>query len=210
MLRQLRITIVLLLFFLLLTGIVYPFLTLGIARLVFPRRSAGSLLLRHGRVVGSALLGQELREPAYFWSRPSATVPVPYDAQASGASNLALTNPLFLAHVRRRLSRLRARDPAAPAAVPIDLVTSSGSGLDPDISLAAALWQIPRISAAGGLSPKRLEALVKRYTERPLLPFLGPPVVTVLPLDLALHHLYEEKAAGTRVTDGRSLVPRSG
>lgn len=191
MFRTLRTTLRLFAVLLVLTGIVYPFLTLGLARLLFPRRSEGSLLVRHGKVVGSALIGQEIRGPAYFRPRPSATSPVPYDADASGASNLAVTNPLLLAHVRRRLARLRRADPGAGRSVPIDLVVSSGSGLDPDISVAAALYQIPRVARAGGLPPARLEALVRRYTVRPPLAFLGPPVVAVLPLDLALRHLYD-------------------
>jgi K+-transporting ATPase ATPase C chain len=173
-----------------LTGLVYPLLTLGVVRALFPHRSRGSLLVRHGRVVGSLLIGQEIRSPKYFWTRPSATVPVPYDADASNASNTAPTNPRLIADIRRRVARLEKADPNAHGPIPIDLVTSSGSGLDPDIGLAAAAYQIPRVARAGGLSPAILKALVHAYTIRPPIGFLGPPVVAVLPLDLALHHLY--------------------
>ncbi len=190
MFRTLSTTLRLFVLLALLTGLVYPLVTLGLAQLLFPRQSRGSLLVRHGRVVGSALIGQEIRGRKYFWPRPSATTPVPYDADASNASNTAPTNPRLVADIRRRLARLETADPNAHGPVPIDLVTTSGSGLDPDISLAAAAYQIPRIARAGGLSPATLKKLVHTYTRRPPVSFLGPPVVAVLPLDLALHHLY--------------------
>jgi K+-transporting ATPase ATPase C chain len=176
-----------------LTGLVYPFVTLGVVQALFPRQSQGSLLVRRGRVVGSSLIGQEIRGRKYFWTRPSATSPVPYDADASNASNTAPTNPRLVADIRRRVARLEKADPNAHGPIPIDLVTSSGSGLDPDISLAAAAYQIPRIARAGGLSRAALEKLVRAYTVRPPIGFLGPPAVAVLPLDLALHHLYAER-----------------
>jgi K+-transporting ATPase ATPase C chain len=191
----------------LLTGIVYPFVTLGLARLLFPHESRGSLLHWHGRVVGSALIGQEIRGRRYFWTRPSATTPVPYDADASNASNTAPTNPVLVAHIRRRVARLEAADPDAHGPIPIDLVTTSGSGLDPDISLAAAAYQIPRVARAGGLSPRLLEKLVRAYTRRPPVSFLGPPVVAVLPLDLALHRLYAQEKNEKDRTPSKRQTP---
>ena len=198
MFRSLSTTLRLFLLLAVVSGLVYPLSVLGLAHLLFPAESRGSLLVRRGRVVGSALIGQEITRARYFWPRPSATTPVPYDADASNASNTAPTNPRLVTDIRRRLARLEHADPDAHGPVPIDLVTTSGSGLDPDISLAAAAYQIPRVARAGGLPVRTLERLVSAHTERPPLPFLGPPVVAVLPLDLALHRLYEKEQKGRR------------
>jgi K+-transporting ATPase ATPase C chain len=169
----------------LLTGVLYPLVVTGIARVVFPYQAAGSLIIRDGRAVGSALIGQPFSSPGYFWSRPSATSP-PYNAGASSGSNLGPLNPVLADSVRGRVAALRAADASATGPVPIDLVTSSASGLDPHISIAAALYQLPRVSRARVLDPAAVQRLVARYTRPRALGVLGEPVVAVLPLNLAL------------------------
>ncbi len=186
MLAHLRISLLMLLVFTVITGVLYPLAVTGIAQAVFPRQANGSLIRQHGQVIGSALIGQPFRSPRYFWSRPSATAPFPDNSLASGGSNLGPTNPVLLQQVKARIAALHAADPSQHAPIPVDLVTASGSGLDPDISPAAALYQVPRIARLRHLSEQRVRALVTRYTTPRQLGFLGEPRVNVLELNLAL------------------------
>jgi potassium-transporting ATPase KdpC subunit len=172
-----------------LTGIAYPFLVTGVAHLIFPAQAAGSLVTAGGKVVGSRLIGQPFSDSKYFWSRPSATSPQPYDALASGGSNLGPLNPALTAAVEARIAALRAADPGNQAPIPVDLVTASASGLDPDISPAAAYYQAGRVARARGLAPDRVRALIAEHTRRSLLGVIGSPRVNVLKLNLALDAL---------------------
>jgi K+-transporting ATPase ATPase C chain len=173
----------------LLTGIVYPVAVTGIAQVVFPSAANGSLLVVDGRVRGSSLIGQPFSAPGYFWSRPSATSPVPYNAAASAGSNLGPTNPALVAAVQERVAALRAADPGLTGSIPVDLVTASASGLDPDISPAAALVQVPRVARARGLPEEPLRQLVRTHIETRAFGFLGEPRVNVLALNLDLDRL---------------------
>lgn len=170
----------------LVTGLAYPLLTTGAAQLAFAHAANGSLVVRDGQVVGSALIGQSFSAPQYFWSRPSATGPMPYNAGASGGSNQGPTNPALAEAVKARIEALRAADPGNPAPVPVDLVTASASGLDPHISRAAADHQAERVARARGWALAEVRALIEGQTDRPLLGFLGEPRVNVLLLNLAL------------------------
>lgn len=171
----------------LVTGIAYPLLVTGIAQAVFPVQANGSLLAGPGgKLAGSSLIGQPFSDPGHFWSRPSATSPQPYNGGSSGASNLGPTNPALADAVKRRIEALRIADPGNTAPVPVDLVTASGSGLDPHISVAAARYQVPRVARARQLSAERVQTLVDANTELPLLGFVGEPRVNVLRLNLAL------------------------
>jgi potassium-transporting ATPase KdpC subunit len=172
-----------------LTGGVYPLVVTGVARVLFAPQADGELLLQGRRVVGSRLIGQSFADPRHFWGRPSATAPQPYNALASGASNLGPLNPQLTAAVRTRLAQLRALDPDNTRPVPVDLVTASGSGLDPDISVAAALYQVARVARTRALAPERLRALIAAHSEGRLLGLIGEPRVNVLELNLALDAL---------------------
>jgi K+-transporting ATPase ATPase C chain len=183
---ELRPALVLLLVFTVLTGLVYPLALTGVAKLVFPRQAEGSLIVRDGRAVGSRLVGQPFSDPRYFWGRLSATAPVPYDASASTGSNLGPLNPALLDVARARIAALRAADPGARGPVPVDLVTASGSGLDPHLSPAAVDYQVARVARARGLPPEVVRAIVKRHTEGRTFGVLGEPRVNVLELNLAL------------------------
>jgi len=185
----LRPALVLFLLLTLLTGFLYPLLVTALAQLLFPHQAGGSIVLRDGRAVGSRLIGQNFSDPRYFWSRPSATTPQPYNGTASTGSNLGPLNPQLTAAVRTRIAALRAADPTNSAPVPIDLVTASGSGLDPEISLAAANYQAARVARARGLAPERVQALIAQHTEGRLLGVIGEPRVNVLELNLALDAL---------------------
>jgi potassium-transporting ATPase KdpC subunit len=186
MLSQLRAALMVLLLLTLVTGVAYPLLVTGIAQTVFPSQSQGSLVSRDGKVVGSRLIGQPFDDPKYFWSRPSATSPFADNAGSSSGSNLSPTNPDLIKAVQGRVDALRAADPSNRAPVPVDLVTASGSGLDPDISPAAAFYQAPRVAKVRKLPPEKVRELVERHIEGRFLGFLGEPRVNVLALNLAL------------------------
>jgi K+-transporting ATPase ATPase C chain len=172
----------------LLTGVAYPLLTWGIAQLVFPSAANGSLIEQNGKAVGSALIGQPFDDPKYFWSRPSATSPYPYNGAASSGSNLGARSPALADAVAARIKALRDADPGNGAPVPADLVTTSASGLDPHISVAAAQYQLARVAKLRGVSNESLQALVNQNTEPRAFFVLGEPRVNVLMLDLALDH----------------------
>lgn len=189
MAKLLRQAIILLLLLTAITGIAYPFAVTGIAQLAFPHQANGSLILRDGKPVGSALIGQLFTDPKYFWGRPSATAPQPYNGTASGGSNLGPTNPALRVAIKQRVAVLRAADPSNRAPIPVDLVTASGSGLDPDISPAAALYQSNRVARARGLPPDEVRALIDGYAQGRQFGVLGEPRVNVLELNLALDRL---------------------
>jgi K+-transporting ATPase ATPase C chain len=182
----LRPALTLLIVFSLLTGLAYPLLTTGIAGLVFPRQAAGSLIERDGKTVGSLLIGQGFSDPKYFWSRPSATSPMPYNPQASAGSNQGPLNPALADAIKARIDALHTADPGNTATVPADLVYSSASGLDPHISIAAALYQANRVSRVRKLPVEQVRQLISEHSESMLLGFLGEPRVNVLALNLAL------------------------
>ena len=168
------------------TGVVYPLLVTGIAQAVFPFQAQGSLILKDGKLIGSALIGQPFDDPKYFWGRPSATSPFPNNAASSTGSNLSPTNPDLVKTVQGRVDALRAADPGNTPPVPIDLVTASGSGLDPHISPAAALYQVSRVARARKLDPDTVRKLVEQHIEGRWAGLLGEPRVNVLALNLAL------------------------
>jgi K+-transporting ATPase ATPase C chain len=170
----------------LITGLAYPLVTTGIAKLVFPAQAAGSLIVRDGKTVGSALIGQSFTEPKYFWGRPSATSPMANNAGASSGSNQGPLNPALVDAVKGRIEALRAADPGNTATVPADLVNASASGLDPHISVAAAQYQAARVARERKLPIERARALIAEHTEGALLGLLGEPRVNVLALNLAL------------------------
>ena len=184
-----RQSVVLLIVLAVLLGIVYPLFITGIGRAFFHDKAEGSLIVQDGKVVGSRLIGQPFTDPSYFWSRPSATSPYPYNGGASTGSNLGPTNPALLQAITDRIAALRAADPGNDAPVPIDLVTASGSGLDPDISPAAAEYQAARVARARGVSADTVRGLVAKYTKGRQLGFIGEPRVNVLELNLALDAL---------------------
>jgi K+-transporting ATPase ATPase C chain len=172
-----------------LTGVAYPLLVTGLAQLAFADRANGSLIENQGKVIGSELIGQPFEEPKYFWSRLSATTPAPYNAAASAGSNLGPTSDALTKTAKARIEALRAADPASDAPVPVDLVTASASGLDPHISPAAALYQVPRVARARQLDQGRVRKLVADSVETRLFGVFGEPRVNVLRLNLALDGL---------------------
>lgn len=173
-------------FLTLLTGVLYPLAVTGLAQWLFPVEANGSLVVADGRAVGSALIGQPFSEPRYFWSRPSATAPHPYNGGASSGSNLGPTNPALVQAVAARVQALRAADPANARPVPVDLVTASASGLDPHISPAAAEYQVQRVARVRAMPVDDVRALVKAHTRERAGGLLGEPVVEVLALNRAL------------------------
>ena len=186
---QLRISVILLALFTLLAGLVYPLAVTGMAQLIFPFQANGSLMQRDGQGIGSELIGQSFTDPKYFWGRPSATEPFPYNAAASSGSNLALTNPALKQAIQVRIQALQSADPENDSPIPVDLVTASASGLDPHISVAAALYQVPRVALRRGLSEAQVRLLVEQYIQGSQVGFLGEPRVNVLRLNLALDGL---------------------
>jgi K+-transporting ATPase ATPase C chain len=197
MLKEIRPAIVFVVALTVITGLLYPFAMTGIAGVVFPYQAQGSLIERDGKVVGSALIGQDFTSAGYFHGRPSATVapdpndstktvPAPYNAANSGGSNLGPTNKALIDRVQGDVEKLQEENP--PAQIPIDLVTTSGSGLDPDISPAAALFQVPRVAKARNMPEDRVRQLVDEHVEGRTLGFLGEPRINVLALNLALDH----------------------
>ncbi len=170
----------------LLTGAAYPAVVSGLGQVLFKTQAAGSLIERQGAVVGSELIGQLFDRPGWFWGRPSATNPAPYNAAASGGSNLGPSNPALLEAAARRMAVLTAAHPTAQGPAPMDLVLASASGLDPHISPQAAFYQVERVARARGLDPARLRGLVEKHIEGPQLALLGQPRVNVLLLNLAL------------------------
>jgi K+-transporting ATPase ATPase C chain len=183
---QIRPAIVLLVLLSAVTGLAYPALVTAIAQTLFPHQANGSLIVKDGKAVGSALIGQPFDDPKYFWSRPSATSPYPYNAGASSGSNLGPTNPALTKAVQERVDALRAADPGNTAPVPVDLVTASGSGLDPHISPAAALYQAGRVARARKMDQAAVRRLVEQHIEGRQWGLLGEPRVNVLRLNLAL------------------------
>ena len=168
------------------TGLLYPAAVTGAAQALFPAQAAGSLVMRDGKPVGSALIGQNFSDPKHFWGRPSATAPQPYNASASGGSNQGPLNPALADAVKARVEALRAADPGNTAPVPVDLVTASASGLDPDISPAAAHYQAARVARERGVQIDQVNALIVQNTQKPLWGVLGESRVNVLALNLAL------------------------
>ncbi len=195
MLTQLRISLVMLLALTLVTGVAYPLLVTGLSLAIFPHQANGSLILRDGKAVGSELIGQPFDDPRYFWGRLSATGTFAYNAfnadnlTASSGSNYGPLNQALLDAAQARIDALKAADPGNTAPIPVDLVTASGSGLDPNISVAAALYQLPRVARVRGLQEDLVRQLVDRYTQGRQLGFLGEPRVNVLELNLALDNL---------------------
>jgi len=173
----------------LLTGIVYPFAVTGIAQVLFSDQAAGSLVKVNGQPVGSRIIGQSFSDPKYFWSRPSATAPQPYNATASSGSNQGPLNPALTDAVKTRIEALKAADPTNTLPVPVDLVTASASGLDPEISIAAARYQAARIARLRGLPPEKVQALIEAHAQGRLFGLIGEPRVNVLELNLALDAL---------------------
>ena len=186
MLKQLRAAIIMLALMTVLTGLIYPAAITGIAQVIFPQQANGSLIVKNGQVVGSSLIGQSFDDPRYFWSRLSATAPFPYNASTSGGSNLGPTNGVLTQTVQSRIDALRKADPGNTAPVPVDLVTASGSGLDPHISPAAAEYQVARVARARNMDVAAVRQLVTQNTTGRFLGIIGEPVVNVLQLNLAL------------------------
>jgi potassium-transporting ATPase KdpC subunit len=177
---QIRPALMAILIFTLMTGVIYPLVVTGVTQLVFPSQANGSLIVRNGQSVGSDLIGQPFDDPKYFWG------PFPYNAAASSGSNLGPSNPALMDAVQARIAALKAADPTNAQPIPVDLVTASASGLDPDISVAAALYQIPRVARVRGMSEAAVITLVNQYTKGRQFGFLGEPRVNVLELNLAL------------------------
>jgi potassium-transporting ATPase KdpC subunit len=186
MTRELRPALVIFLLLTVITGLVYPGVVTVIGQMIFPYQANGSIIERGGHAVGSSLLGQPFSRPQYFWSRPSATAPRPYNGAASSGSNQGPTNPALQEAVQTRIAALRAADPGNPLPVPIDLVTASGSGLDPHISPAAADYQMARVARLRGLEEAEVRKLIEQATEGRTFGVLGEPRVNVLRLNLAL------------------------
>ncbi len=175
-----------LLLFTVLTGIIYPIAVTGISQLVFPRQANGSIITKNGKLVGSALLGQQFDDPKYFWGRLSATTPFPFNGGSSSGSNLGPSNPDLMKAVQARIQALRSSDSGNEARIPVDLVTASGSGLDPHISPAAAEYQLHRVAKIRGINEVKIRTLIEQHTHGRWVGLIGEPVVNVLELNLAL------------------------
>ncbi|MGC1460268.1 MAG: potassium-transporting ATPase subunit KdpC [Steroidobacteraceae bacterium] len=192
----LRPALVLLVFFTVLTGLLYPLVITGIAQAAFGPAASGSVLLRLGKPVGSTLIGQNFSDPKYFWGRPSATTPQPYAGTGSTGSNLGPLNPALTDGIKAHIQALRAADPGNSAPIPVDLVTASASGLDPEESIAAALYQAPRVARARGLEVQAVRTVISAHATGRWLGVFGEPRVNVLALNLALDDL--ASAPGSR------------
>lgn len=190
-LKQLRIAVVSLILFTVITGVLYPALVTGIAQILFPQQANGSLIVKDGKAVGSDLIGQQFNHPQYFWSRLSATGPAAYNAAASSGSNDGPLNPALYEATKKRVADLRVADSTNHQPIPVDLATASGSGLDPHISIAAALYQLPRVARVRSMREEAVHTLVEKFTEGRQLGFLGEPTVNVLRLNLALDDLQQ-------------------
>ncbi|HEY6456691.1 MAG TPA: potassium-transporting ATPase subunit KdpC [Steroidobacteraceae bacterium] len=190
-----RPAVVLFLFFTILTGFLYPLAITGIAQAAFGHAAAGSLVSRDGKPIGSSLIGQNFSDPKYFWGRPSATSPQPYGGTASSGSNLGPLNPALTDGIKGRIEALHMADPGNRTAVPVDLVTASASGLDPEESLAAAIYQAPRVARVRGLAQKDVRSLIDTHARGRALGLLGEPRINVLALNLALDDLAAKSAA---------------
>jgi K+-transporting ATPase ATPase C chain len=188
-LKHLRITIISLILFTILTGMIYPLAVTGISQLIFPGKANGSLIKKEGKVLGSELIGQPFSDPKYFWSRLSATGPYAYNAGSSSGSNYGPLNPALFDAVKKRVQDLKAADSLNTKPIPVDLVTASGSGLDPHISIAAAIYQASRVARTRGLTEEQVRSMIGQYTDGRSLGFLGEPGVNVLQLNLALDEL---------------------
>jgi K+-transporting ATPase ATPase C chain len=217
MLKEIRPAIVFVVALTVITGLVYPFVMTGVAGMLFPYQAQGSLIERDGKVIGSTLIGQEFTSDRYFHGRPSATVapdpndssktvPAPYNAANSGGSNLGPTNKALIERVQGDVDKLKQENPSAP--VPIDLVTTTASGLDPDISPDAALFQVPRVAKARNMSEDRLRQLVAEHTEGRLLGLFGEPRVNVLALNMALDRTTARSAHGPALADEQTVDGR--
>lgn len=171
------------------TGVLYPLAVTGVAKAVFPDQAAGSLIFKDGKTIGSALIGQSFTEPKYFWGRPSATGPMPYNASGSGGSNQGPLNPALVDAVKGRIDALKTADPGNALPVPVDLVTASASGLDPHISVAAAQYQAARVARVRGLSTEAVHAAITRHSEGRLLGIVGEARVNVLKLNLDIDQM---------------------
>lgn len=195
MLKVLRQSVVALVVLGVILGVIYPLAVTGISQAFFSHEAGGSMIVQEGKIVGSELIGQPFSDPGYFWTRPSATAPIPYNAAASSGSNLGPTNPALLKAVEERIQALRAADPGNTEPVPVDLVTSSGSGLDPHISPAAAEYQVERVARVRGLTAEAVRVLVAKHTEGRQWGVLGEPRVNVLELNLALDALVHDPSS---------------
>ena len=192
-LKPIKTAFILFILFTLLTGLIYPLIVTGIAQVFFPWQANGSIIKKHDQALGSLLIGQSFTEPKYFWSRPSATTPFPYNALSSSGSNMGPSNPDFLKTVKHRISYLQKENPKSHYPIPVDLVTASGSGLDPEISPAAAFYQASRIAKTRSLSEKKVHELIRKLIQKPSFGILGEPRVNVLKLNLELDYLSLKK-----------------
>ena len=186
MLKELRPAILMVVLATALFGLAYPLGMTGIAQFVFPHQANGGIITKNGKPVGSSLLGQQFEDPKYFWGRLSATTPYPFNGGSSSGSNLGPNNPDLMKAVQARIQALRSADPANKAEIPVDLVTASGSGLDPHISPAAAEYQLQRVAKSRGIDESKVRALIEQHTNGRWIGLIGEPVVNVLELNLAL------------------------
>lgn len=188
-LKSLRTAVISTLLLTVITGLIYPFLVTGVAQIIFPGKANGSLIVKNGKAVGSELIGQPFSSAKYFWSRLSATSPFAYNAGASTGSNYGPMNPALIDAAQKRIHDLKSADSLSTQPVPVDLATASGSGLDPHISLASALYQLPRVAGARNISSEQVRSLVQQSTEQRQFGLLGEPRVNVLKLNLALDEM---------------------
>jgi K+-transporting ATPase ATPase C chain len=200
MLTMIRNALMTLLLFMILTGLIYPLIVTGIAQAIFPKQANGSIISKNGKPVGSALIGQQFEEPKYFWGRLSATSPYPYNGASSSGSNRGPNNPALMQAVQSRISAMHAADPSNQQRIPVDMVTTSGSGLDPHISPAAAEYQAQRVAKIRGIDKDMILALIAAYTNQRQFVILGEPTVNVLKLNLALDELQQKINRGDNKT----------